>query len=177
MGYGRAVHPRLALGGDLRSGGWQTIGLSHRAWSADLGGIYEAGWIQPHLYLRLGGILRDAFRSSLAAGGQAAAKPPRAYILAGSLSAGEQQLLVDLERRAGRTQLRVGYESTVPSLGGMRLRLGGSAFTSAWDSGDLSMGIGHGWRGWHLDFSYTYPMGPSGAFGGMHRLSIGYKRF
>lgn len=176
VGYGRAIHPRLALGGDVRSGGWRTEGLSHRAWSADLGGIYEVGWFRSRHYLRLGLVMRDLLRSSQAAGGQAEAKPPRAYILAASLGTGAQQVLADVERRAGRTQLRAGYENAVQSLGGMRLRLGVSAFTSAWDGGDLSAGIGHGWKGWHLDFSYTYPLGPSGALGGVHRLSLNYRR-
>lgn len=176
IGYGRAIHPRLALGGDVRSGGWQTEGLSHRAWSADLGGIYEVGWIHSRHYLRLGWVMRDLLRSSLAAGGQVEAKPPRAYILAASLNSKTQQVLVDVERRAGQTQLRAGYESTVSSTGGMHFRLGGSAFTSAWDGGDLSVGLGHGWKGWYLDFSYTYPLGPSRALGGIHRLSLGYRK-
>lgn len=115
-------------------------------------------------------------RSSLAAGGQVEAKPPRAYILAASLNSKTQQVLVDVERRAGQTQLRAGYESTVSSTGGMHFRLGGSAFTSAWDGGDLSVGLGHGWKGWYLDFSYTYPLGPSRALGGIHRLSLGYRK-
>lgn len=176
VGYGRAVHPRLALGGDVRSGGWQTEGLSHRAWSGDLGGIYEVGWLRSRYYLRLGLVMRDWWRSSLAAGGQAEAKPPRAYILAANLGIGAKQVLVDVERRAGRLQLRAGYEETVRSLGGIQLRVGGSAFTSAWDSGDLNVGMGYGWRGWHLDFSYTAPLGLSGALGGVHRLSLNYRR-
>lgn len=176
IGYGRAIDPRLALGGDVRSGGWQTEGLSHRAWSADLGGVYEVGWLRSRHYLRLGLVLRDWWRSSLAAGGQAEAKPPRAYILAASLGTGTQQVLVDVERRAGRTQLRAGVEDTVHDLAGIQLRVGGSAFTSAWDSGDLNVGLGHGWRGWHLDFSYTYPLSPTGALGGVHRLSLNYRR-
>jgi hypothetical protein len=176
VGYGRAVHPRLALGVDVRSGGWQTEGLSHRAWSADLGGIYEAGWLRARYYLRLGLTMRDLLRSSQAAGGQAEAKPPRALILAASLGAGAQQVLIDVERRAGQTQVRAGYESRVEGLGGMQLRLGGSAFTSAWGSGDLGAGLGYGWRGWRLDFSYTYPLGPSATLGGVHRLSLNYRR-
>jgi hypothetical protein len=177
VGYGRAVHPRLALGVDVRSGGWQTGELSHRAWSADLGGIYEVGWLRSRSYLRLGLVMRDLLRSSLAAGGQAEAKPPRAYILAASLGTEFKQMLIDVERRAGRIQLRAGYEETVRSLGGMQLRVGGSAFTSAWDSGDINAGIGYGWREWHLDFSYTSPLGLGGALGGVHRLSLSYRRF
>lgn len=176
VGYGRVLHPRLALGVDVRSGGWQTEGLSHRAWSADVGGIYEAGWIHSRHYLRLGWVMRDLWRSSQAAGGQAGAKPPRAFTLGASLGGEAQQVLVDVERRAGRTQLRAGYESTLSGTGGMHLRLGGSTFSSDWKGGELSGGIGHRWRGWRLDFSYTYPLGPSGVWGGMHRLSLGYRR-
>lgn len=176
VGYGRALHPRLALGVDVRSGGWQTAGLSHRAWSADLGAIYEAGWVHSRHYLRLGLVMRDLLRTSQAAGGQAEARPPRTIALGAGLGGETQLLLIDVERRAGRTQLRAGYESAIPGAGGTQIRLGGSGFASDWKGGDLSAGIGCRWRQWQFDFSYTYPLGPDGAFGGMHRLSLGYKR-
>ena len=47
VGYGRALHQRFALGTSLRSSGWETRGLSHRVWSADLGATYKVGWIHP----------------------------------------------------------------------------------------------------------------------------------
>jgi hypothetical protein len=176
VGYGRALHPRLALGTDLRTGGWKTPGWSHRAWSVDLGAVYEVGWIHPRHYLRLGWVGRDLVRTSQAAGGQEAAKAPRVLILGVSLGNKAEQLLIDVERRAGQTQLRGGYESTLPGTGGMKLRLGGNAFTSDWNGGELSAGLGHRWREWSFDFSYTYPLGASGAFGGVHRLSLGYRK-
>lgn len=176
VGYGRALHPRLALGTGLRTGGWQTSGMSRRAWAIDLGAVYEVGWISSRHYLRLGWVGRDLVRTSQAAGGQSAGKAPRALTLGACLSSGADLLLLDVERRAGRTQLRAGFESTLPSTGGMRLRLGGNAFANDWNGGDLTAGFGHRWREWSLDFSYTYPLGPSGAFGGVHRLSLGYRR-
>jgi len=176
VGYGRPVHPRLALGMDLRSGGWQTTGLSHRSWSIDLGGIYEAGWVNARHYLRLGWMIRDWWRSSQAAGGQGGAKPPRAFTLGVGLGGEAQQVLVDVERRAGRTQLRAGYESAVLGMAGLSLRLGGSTLNLDWMGGELGGGVGYRWGGWRFDFSYTYPLGPSGAFGGVHRVSLGYRR-
>ncbi|MBI2501959.1 MAG: hypothetical protein HYW07_01850 [Candidatus Latescibacteria bacterium] len=177
VGYGRGVHPRVALGGDVRMGGWKTVGLSHRAWSADVGGVYEAGWIHPRLYLRLGLALRELTRANLAAGGQAAGRSPRVMALAACLSTREQrQLVVDVEMRGGRTLIRAGYETLVADLAGMRLRVGGSAFPGNWEGGEMSMGIGHNWRQWHFDFAYTYPLGPSSGLGGVHRLSLGYRQ-
>lgn len=176
VGYGRALHPRVAVGGDVRTGAWRTTGWSHRAWSADLGAVYEVGWVHTRHFLRLGLVMRDLVRTSQAAGGQSAARAPRALVLGASLNGEAQQVLVDLEHRAGRLQLRVGYESLLPNTAGMRLRFGGSAFASDWQGGELSAGVGHRWREWSFDFSYTYPLGPDGAFGGVHRLSLGYRR-
>jgi hypothetical protein len=177
VGYGRALHPRLALGVDLRSGGWRTEGLSHRAWSADLGGAYEAGWVHARHYLRLSWVARDIIRTSQAAGGQARARPPRTFILGASLGNEARQVLLEVERRAGRTQVRAGYESALPAAEGLQFRVGGNGFTSDWTGGELSGGVGYRWGAWGCDFSYTYPLGPGGVFGGVHRLSLGYRRF
>lgn len=174
VGYGRGVHPRLALGLDARTGGWKTTGLSHRSWSLDAGGIYEVGWVHPRLYVRLGLVLRELRRAELASEGRAEA--PRGFTLAASFTTGQQQLVVDVERRSGQQWVRAGCETPLSTLGGMRFRVGGSASSGDWKSGDLSVGIGHHWRQWHFDFAYTYPLGPGTGLGGVHRLSLGYRQ-
>ena len=175
LGYGRGVHPRFSVGGNLRSRGWKTTGLSHRSWSVDLGGIYEVGWIGSHAYLRLGWVLSNINRANDSEGGYAAGKTPRGMILAGSLQMGSQEILIDIERRGGVTEMRVGYEAKSHSLGGAAFRVGANSFSSDWEAGELNAGLGHSWKQWHLDYVYTYPLRVTG-LGGMHGFSISYRR-
>lgn len=176
LGYGRQLHPRLGIGGSLRSQGWEASGLSRRTWSWDLGGVYEAGWIHPQVYLRLGVVGRNLNAANVAAGGQAAGRTPRLLVLAASLDWGTQTLLIDCERRGGRTQVRVGGESRAASLAGMVFRMGGSALVDEWEGRELDVGLGHTWRGWHFDYAYSYSLRLTG-LGGIHWFSVGYQRW
>jgi len=171
VGYGRALHPRLALGGVVRTSAWQAGSWSRRVWSVDMSGIYDVGFVHPRAFLRLGWILKDLHRANTAVGGQAAGRLSRGLVLAASLEFGGRQVLMDLERRDGRTELRMGYETSVISLFGARIRVGGVGFGSGWSGKDVSVGIGNDWKRWHFDYAYTYPLRVS-ALGGLHRLSL-----
>jgi hypothetical protein len=175
LGYGRALHPRVALGSSLRTSAWKAGDLSRRAWSLDLGGTYEVGFVHPRAYVRLGLVVKNLNRANIAAGGQAAGETPREWVMAASIGLEEQQILIDVERRDGRTEVRAGYEASTVSLGGARFRMGGSALGPGWTGRELNAGIGHSWKQWHFDYAYTYPLRLSG-LGGAHRLSVGYRQ-
>lgn len=171
LGYGRALHPRVALGGVLRTSAWQAGDLSRRVWSLDVGGTYEMGYVHPRVAVRLGLLLKDLNRVNLAAGGQAAGKRSRGLVAAASLTFGARQILMDVERRDGQTEVRGGYETGVISLADARFRVGGSAFGPDWSGEQVNVGIGQDWKQWHFDYAYTYPLQLS-ALGGMHRFSL-----
>lgn len=175
LGYGRALHPRVALGSGLRTSAWKAGDLSRRIWSLDLGGTYEVGFVHPRVYVRLGLVAKNLNRANIAAEGQATGKTPRKWVMATSISLGEQRLLIDVERRDGRTEVRAGYEARTVSLGGARFRMGGSALGPGWSGKELNAGIGHNWKQWYFDYAYTYPLRLS-ELGGMHRLSVGYRQ-
>ena len=93
--------------------------------------------------------------------------------MAASVGFAGQQILIDVERRDGRTEVRAGYETRTVSLRGARFRMGGSAYGSDWSGGKLNVGIGQNWKEWHFDYAYSYTLRLSG-MGGMHRLSVSY---
>ena len=175
LGYGRALHPRLTMGGSLRSSAWSAGDLSRRVWSLDLGGTYEVGFVHPRVYVRLALIAKDLNRANIAVGGQAAGETPRGLVMATSVTMGEQQVLIDIERRDRRTEIRAGYETRSISLGGARVRVGGSALGPGRSGKELTTGIGHNWKQWYFDYAYTYPLQLS-RLGGMYRLSLGYRQ-
>ncbi|NKB68672.1 MAG: hypothetical protein GKR89_16535 [Candidatus Latescibacteria bacterium] len=174
LAYGRALHPRIALGGGLNTKAWKAGNLSRRVWSVDLGALYEVGWIHPLVYLRLGLVGRNLTRPNIAVGGQDAGQTPRAVVLAAAFVLAEQEFLVDLERSGGRTALRAGYETRTVSLAGARFRFGGSAMGPNWSNKELDVGLGHDWKQWHFDYAYTYSLHLT-ELGGGHRLSVGYR--
>jgi len=173
LGFGQQLHPRVALGGVVRSSAWEAEDLSRRTWSVDMGGTYDVGYIHPRASLRLGILLKDLNRANTAAGGQAAGRTSRGLVVASSLMLEGRQVLVDVERRDGRTEVRGGYETGVISLAGARFRLGGSAAGPGWAGEKVNVGIGQDWKQWHFDYAYTYPLRVS-ALGGMHRFSLKY---
>lgn len=175
LGYGRALNDRLALGGGLRASAWKAGDLSHRAWSLDLGGTWEVGFVHPLVYLRVGLAARGLNGANFAAGGQAAGEEPRSVVLAASISMAGRELLIDLERRDGRSELRAGYETRTVSLNGARFRVGGAALGSNLADGELNVGLGHDWKDWNFDYAYSYPLQVTG-MGGTHRFSVGYRR-
>lgn len=174
IGYGRILHPRVALGGVVRTSAWRADGLSRRVWSLDLGAVYDAGYVLPDAFLRLGWVVKDLNRANVAAGGQRAGRTPRGIVVAASLAVGRRQVLVDVERRGGRVEVRGGYETGVASLLGARFRMGAGAVGPGWTGTEVDLGLGHDWQGWDFDYAYTYPLRLS-ALGGMHRFSLRHR--
>lgn len=174
LGYGCALHPRLALGVALRTGSWDAGRLSRRVWSGDLGGVYEVGWIHPQAYLRLGTVVRNVNRANLAASRSVAGESPRGLAGAAAVDVGPQTFLAEVERRGGRAQVRLAYESRPPTLGGIEFRLGGGLLTGGWEGKEMAAGFGRGWREWQLDYAYVYPLRLTG-LGGIHWLSLEYR--
>ena len=174
VGYGRALHQRVALGTALRCSGWKTSGLSHRVWSADLGGIYEVGWVRNKVYIRLGLMLTNIKRANIAASGDPAGKTPRGLVLAASANLGRQQVLMDLERRGGRTEFRAGYESPFSRARGLAFRLGGRFLPSDREAKQVDVGLGYRWNQWHFNYAYSHPLHPTG-LGGIHRAGFEYR--
>ena len=175
LSYGRALNDRLAFGAGLRSSAWKADDLSHRAWSLDLGGTWEVGFVHPLVYLRVGLVACGLNGANFAIGGQAAGEEPRSVVLAASISMAGKELLVDLKRRDGRNELRAGYETRTVSLNGARFRVGGTALGSNLTSGELNVGLGHDWKDWDFDYAYSYPLQVTG-MRGIHRFSVGYRR-
>lgn len=173
LGYGRALHPRVALGAAVRSSGWRTDGLSHRSWSVDVGGTYEVGWIHPKAYLRLGGAVSNLNAANISAGGYAAGETARGVSFGAALDAGPQTISLDAGRRNGRATVRLGYETRAVSLGGATFRLGANSLVTSRSAGEVDVGIGHIWKQWHMDYAYAYPLVLTG-LGGMHRISLAY---
>lgn len=173
LAYGRALHPRVSLGGAIRSSGWSTTGLSHRTWDADVGATYEVGWLHRGVYLRLAGVVANITRANISSGGYDAGQTGRQVVLAAALQVERQEIYVDLQRRDGLTRVRVGYETRAATLGGLHLRLGTTALSDSWDLSDVGLGFGHNWKQWYLDYAYTYPLQLT-ELGGMHRLGFGY---
>ncbi len=175
VGYGRVLHQRLALGSSLRYSGWKTSGLSNRAWSADLGGIYKVGWIHRLVYMRLGLMLTNINRANIAASGHPAGKTPRGVVLAASVNLDRRQVLVDIERRGGRTEVRAGYETPLSSRArGVALRLGGRLLSSDREAKEVDLGLGFRWKLWYFDYAYTYPLHSTG-LGGIHQSGFAYR--
>ena len=175
LGYGRALNDRLALGGGLRTSAWKAGDLSHRAWSMDLGGTWEVGFVHPLAYMRVGVAARGLNSANFAIGGQAAGEEPRSVVLAAAIIMAGKELLIDLERNDGRSVLRLGYETRTVSLSGARFRVGGTALGSNLGGGDLRVGLGHDWKDWNFDYAYSIPVQVTG-MGGIHRVSVGYRR-
>lgn len=175
VGYGRALHQRFALGTSLRSSGWETRGLSHRVWSADLGAIYKVGWIHRRVYMRLGFMATNINRANIAASGHPAGKTPRGVVLAASVNLDRQQVLVDIERRRGRTEVRIGYETPFSSrTRGVDLRLGGQLLSAGRVAKEVDLGLGYRWKQWYFDYAYIHPLHPTG-LGGIHRGGFEYR--
>lgn len=173
LGYGKALHPRVAVGTVVRSSSWRTDGLSNRSWSVDLGGTYEVGWIHPKAYLRLGAVVSNLSGANISAGGYAAGETPRGARIGAALDAGPQTISIDAERRGGSTTVHLGYETRALSLGGATFRLGANSLLTSRTGGEVDVGIGHGWKQWHMDYAYAYPLALTG-LGGMHRISLAY---
>jgi hypothetical protein len=133
------------------------------------------GFVHPLVYLRLGLVAKGLNGANIAVGGQAAGEEKRAVVMAASLSMAGKEVLIDIERRDGRTEFRAGYETRTVSLNGARFRMGGTAMGSGFDAGELNVGLGQDWEQWHFDYAYSYPLHLSG-MGGVHRFSIGYRR-
>lgn len=175
VGYGRPLHERFAVGGGLRTSAWKAGDLSHRAWHFDAGATWEVGFIHPRAYLRLALVAKGLNGVNIAAGGQAAGEEKPAVIAACLLNWAGREVLLDIERRAGRTEFRLGYETRTVSLNGARFRMGGAAGGAGFDDRALNVGLGHNYKQWHFDYAYSYPLHLSG-YGGVHRFSIGYRQ-
>ncbi len=173
LGYGRPLHQRFAVGGGWRTSAWQAGDLSHRAWQLDVGATWEVGFIQPRAYLRLALVAKGLNGANIAAGGQAAGKEKPAIVAAALLNWAGREVLLDLEHRDGRTEVRAGFETQTVSLNGARFRMGGAAVGAGFDDRVLNMGLGHNYKQWHFDYAYSYPLHLSG-YGGVHRFSVGY---
>lgn len=175
LGYGRALHERFALGGNLRTSAWKAGDLSHRIWSLDVGGTWEVGFVHPQAYLRLGWVAKGLNGANIAAGGQEAGGKERELVVAASLTFAGKEVLIDIARRDGRTEFRAGYETRTVSLNGARFRMGGTAIGSGFADRELNVGLGHDWKEWNFDYAYSYPLHLAG-LGGVHRFSVGYRR-
>jgi hypothetical protein len=175
VGYGRALHRRLAAGIGASSLGWRTTGRSQRKVSVDVGMVYEVGWVHPQAYVQVAGVAKNLNRANVAAGGQAAGRMPRILALGVGVLVAGQRILLDVERRDGRTEIRTGYEVRAASLWGTRFRFGGRVAASEWQGREMDVGFGHGWQQWQVDYAYTYPLQLEG-LGGIHRISLGYSR-
>lgn len=175
LGFGRALLPRLAVGGTIRSSDWRTSGMSHRSWSADLGATYEVGWVRYNTYVRLGAAAKNITAANISAGGYGAGETPRGFSLGAAVDVGHQGFLVDAERRGGYTTVRLGYETRAASLQGATFRLGANNLLTSGSAGELDVGIGYTWNRWRLDYAYAYPLELT-ALGGVHRLSMAYHK-
>ena len=173
VGYARPLHDRLAVGATVRSEGWETIGLSHRSWSLDMGAVYEVGWVLPQAHVQLSAVASLA-RPNLAAGGQGAGRKARRGALGARFDFGQQVLLVEVERQGGWTELRAGYEATTPHPGAPCLRLGARGFSTDWQVTELDVGFGYGWRQLQFDYAYLHPIDLS-AVNGSHWITLGYR--
>ena len=173
LGYGRPLNERFALGGGWRTSAWKAGALAHRAWHLDVGATWEVGFLHPRAYLRLGLVAKGLNGANIAASGRAAGEEKPAVVAAALLNLAGREVLLDIERRAGRTEFRVGYETRTVSLNGARFRMGGAAIGSGFDERELNVGLGHNYKQWHFDYAYSYPLHLSG-YGGVHRFSVGY---
>jgi len=172
LGYARPVNRRADVGATVRSEGWETIGLSHRSWSLDVGAVYEVGWVLPQVHLQLSAVASLA-PPNLAAGGQGGRKARRGA-LGARFDFGQQVLLVEVERQGGATELRAGYEATAPQPGSPCLRLGARGFSVDWQVAELDAGFGCRWRQWQFDYAYLHPLEPS-SLNGSHWITLGYR--
>ena len=176
VGYGKGLFDRVAVGGTIRFSGWRAEALSHRSFSLDFGGTYEAGWIFPEIYLRLGAALSNVNRANISAGGYVAGKTPIGVTLGASINMVQEEILVDVEHRGGISQVRMGYETRSLGWGGARLRFGMVAW-SVKNIREIDAGLGRYWKQWNLDYAYSLPVFTAGGLGGIHRFSIGFHSF
>ena len=170
-GYGWSIHPRVAVGGNVASMGWQVSDLSRRTFRIALGGAYEVGWVSHQAYVRLAVTVTNLTRANVAASRHRSGRTPLGGVVAASIDVGRQRLLLDLQREGRDNQIRVGYETRPQGWAGVQFRMGGNALVSQWDGGELDAGLGHAWREWQFDYAYSYPLTLDG-FGGIHRVSV-----
>lgn len=175
LGYGRPLHERFALGGGLRTSTWKAGDLAHRAWHLDVGATWEVGFVHPRAYLRLALVAKGLTGANIAAGGQAAGEQQPPVVAAAALNWAGREILLDVERRDGQTEFRVGFETRTVSLNGARFRMGGAAVGTGFDDRELNVGLGHNYKQWHFDYAYSYPLHLSG-YGGVHWFSVGYRQ-
>ena len=137
--------------------------------------MYEVGWIHPRIYARLGMVLSNVGRANISAAGHRAGETPRGVVLAAAFAVEQQEILIDVERRGGSTEMRLGYETRSLSLGGATLRMGVDSSSAEWEIGALNAGNGHSWGAWRFDYAYTYPLRLA-ELGGVHRFGLSYHR-
>ena len=174
LGCSRQVHPRLATGVALQTNAWKTVGLSHRVWDLNLGGLYEVGWIHPEVYLRLSGVVGNLHRANLSSSGKKAGLSDRVLTLGANIEVQETFIYLDWGYSSGRGEMRVGMDSGVGPTGGLRLRLGAVALSSPREGKEIDVGLGHQYGPWRYDYSFTYPVEVTG-LGGIHRFSLVYE--
>ncbi|MEE2659870.1 MAG: hypothetical protein VX733_15285 [Candidatus Latescibacterota bacterium] len=175
VGYGRPVHPRVALGANVRSVGWDAGSLSQRAVDVDIGAIYEAGWVRPDLYLRFAAVAGNLTVGNISAEGHSGGDVSRGWVLAMTATSGPHTVLADVDRRRGRSEIRVGLETRGYYTPGLTARLGASAVSAGWQGKELNAGFGYRWASLQFDYAYSYPIELSG-LGGVHRMGFTYRR-
>ncbi len=170
MGYGRVLHPRLALGAQMRTAGWSSGRYGQRRWLANIGALYEAGWVSSRAYVRFSVVVanvgRDVSKSARSSG-----MPERLHTLGMQVRNGTRALLLDLGTQGGDWQVRCGYESVLRAE--LKLRLGATVLRGDTVSRTGHVGLGYEWKNVHFDyaFSRSYDLND---FGADHRFGIGY---
>lgn len=171
FGLARAIHPRLALGAQVRTNSWDSGKYARRHWLGNIGGLYEAGWLTSNAYMRLSFVLANLGAKRVGANGRSTGQRASSYTMGMQVVSAERVLLFDAELQEGDWQLRAGYEVQVRDL--LKMRFGARVYAGDTVNRTWHTGMGYEWKKLHFDYAFSHSIDLS-SFGATHRFGVGY---
>ncbi|MFT5088850.1 MAG: hypothetical protein ACI906_002867 [Candidatus Latescibacterota bacterium] len=171
LGLARVVHPRLALGAQLGTNGWESGKFARRHWLGNIGGLYEAGWLTSKSYVRMSFVLANLGSGRVSANERSTGQRDRSYTLGMQVVSAERTLLFDAELQEGDWQFRAGYEAKVRDL--LKMRFGARVYSGDTVNRTWHAGMGYEWKKVHFDYAFSHSIDLS-TFGATHRFGVGY---
>ncbi len=170
LGVARSVHSRLSLGMQIRANGWRSGPYARGHWLANFGGLYEVGWLTPHIYMRTSFVLSNLSAAQASENGRPTGQRARSYTVGMQLVSTGRTLLLDVEGLDDEWQLRAGYEAQVRD--GLMVRLGVRLYSGDTINRTWHTGLGYEWKKLHFDYAFSHSVDLN-SFGAAHRFGIG----
>ena len=171
IGAAVVLHPRVALGGEVRVNAWNSGRYGNQSWLGSFGLLYEVGWVTPSMYMRLSLVSANLTGWYSAGGsGRATGQPGRSYTAGAQLNVRGKKVSLDVERDAGLWDIRAGYE--LDARWGLNFRTGAGIRVDDTVDRTWHVGMGYEWTDYHFDYAFSRSADIA-SFGATHRLGIG----